>query len=325
METPSSDEANLPNASLAAEAAAMALGSQAVRVRRFTNGLAHFVFEVTCVDQRIVVVRIADKRNGDAMARAARLSRLLRPLGVPLPRIMAEDLAHQFPYLVLERLPGTDLGDVIGRLPDTALAAIAARVAEAQAITSRTRSAGRYGYAVEPEAAPYKAWSEVIDTHLARSRGRIVDAGLFELRSIEKMTGLIAAMRARLDAFPAIPFLHDTTSKNVIVEADGAFSGIVDVDDLCFGDPRYVVALTWASTAAHGGSFHYVRSWMRIANFEDDPVFRLYVALFILDFMSEHGQTFNGNQAPSSRQIRDELLRIFEDSIGRIETGGGQV
>jgi hypothetical protein len=156
MKTPSSDQADLPNASLAAEAAAIALGSQAIIVRRFTNGLAHFVFEVTCADQRIAVVRIADRRNGDAMAGAARLNRLLRPLGVPLPGIIAEDLTHRFPYVVIERLPGTDLGDVIGGLPDAALAAIAARVAEAQSIVSRTRSAGRYGYAVEPEAAPYK-------------------------------------------------------------------------------------------------------------------------------------------------------------------------
>jgi aminoglycoside phosphotransferase (APT) family kinase protein len=62
------------------------------------------------------------------------------------------------------------------------------------------------------------------------------------------VTRLVSATRAQLDSLPPIPFLHDTTTKNVIVTPGGTFSGIVDVDDLCFGDPRYVVALTLAST-----------------------------------------------------------------------------
>jgi hypothetical protein len=46
-------------------------------------------------------------------------------------------------------------------------------------------------------------------------------------------------MRDALDAIRATPFLHDTTTKNVIVTHDGVVSGIVDVDDLCFGDLKW--------------------------------------------------------------------------------------
>ena len=49
---------------------------------------------------------------------------------------------------------------------------------------------------------------------------------------------MVSAARAELDALSPVPFLHDTTTKNVIVTPEGSFSGIVDVDDLCFGDPR---------------------------------------------------------------------------------------
>jgi hypothetical protein len=48
------------------------------------------------------------------------------------------------------------------------------------------------------------------------------------------------------DRIAPTPFLHDTTTKNVIVTSEGHFSGIVDVDDLCLGDPRYPAALTQA-------------------------------------------------------------------------------
>jgi hypothetical protein len=70
------------------------------------------------------------------------------------------------------------------------------------------------------------------------------------------------------------------------------------VDDLCFGDPRYVVALTLTSLMVSGGPARCVDAWMNSANYRNDRIFRLYVALFIVDFMSEHGQEFNGNLMP---------------------------
>jgi hypothetical protein len=45
------------------------------------------------------------------------------------------------------------------------------------------------------------------------------------------------------------------------------------------GDPRYVVALTLASLTAFGGPTSYVDAWMNSANYRNDRIFRLYVAL----------------------------------------------
>jgi aminoglycoside phosphotransferase (APT) family kinase protein len=126
---------------------------------------------------------------------------------------------------------------------------------------------------------------------------------------------MAAASCNELDALPPIPFLHDTTTRNVIVTPDGAFSGIVDVDDLCFGDPRYVVALTLASLMVMDGPIRYVDAWMNLANYQHDTIFQLYVALFIVDFMSEHGQAFNGNVLPSSAERRNRLLRISTEQL----------
>jgi len=126
---------------------------------------------------------------------------------------------------------------------------------------------------------------------------------------------MVSAAHAELDALPPVPFLHDTTTKNVIVTQEGSFSGIVDVDDLCFGDPRYVVALTLASLIASGGPTAYVDAWMNSANYRKDRIFQLYVALFIVDFMSEHGQEFNGNVLASSADRRNRLLGVFTEYL----------
>jgi hypothetical protein len=130
------------NSTVASALVAAALGARPVEVRRFGTGLHHYVFEAAFEDRAPVVVRIASKESRSAMVGAFELSRRLRPLGVRLPRIIAEGLSHRLPHLVLERLPGTDLGNVVRTLSDSRLEAIAMEVARAQRITRNTASVG---------------------------------------------------------------------------------------------------------------------------------------------------------------------------------------
>jgi hypothetical protein len=122
----------------------------------------------------------------------------------------------------------------------------------------------------------------------------------------------VTARCAEIDKIEVTPFLHDTTTKNVIVTPDGTFSGIVDVDDLCFGDTRYPAALTLAPLMAYAGPESYVSAWLQHADQADDRTFRLYVSLFLLDLMSEHGHVFNGNIAPSTPKECTALRQAFE-------------
>jgi aminoglycoside phosphotransferase (APT) family kinase protein len=304
-----------PTAELATGIAAEATGRHPVSASRFTTGARHYVFDVTFADRPPVVVRIGSRSARAEMAGAVRLSGLLRPLGVPLPAILAQDPGAELPWLVLERLPGTDLGAVIADLGAGQLERIAAGVANAQAITARTPSTGRYGYAAQPEQAPHSTWSQVLAANLERSRRRIASARLFDATVVDVVQATLMARRGQIDGIAPIPFLHDTTTRNVIVAPNGEFSGIVDVDDLCFGDPRYPAALTLAVLLGQGGPIDYVWAWLRHAGQSDDPTFRLYVSIFLLDLMAEHGQAFNGNERPSVPQPRASLLRAFRDSL----------
>jgi aminoglycoside phosphotransferase len=291
-----------------------ALGSVPMTVRRFPTGARHYVFDVAFADRPGVVVRMGHPSAQPEMAGAVHLSALLRPRGVRLPAILAHDVDAEFPWLLLERLEGTDLGAVIGGFSDDKLDRIAAAVARAQAITATTGSAGRYGYAALPAQAPHATWSRVLGDSLERSRRRIASEGLFDVRLADVVEAMLNTMREQIDSVAATPFLHDTTTKNVIVTTDGNFSGIVDVDDLCFGDPRYPAALTLAALMAYGGPVRYVSAWLHHAGQPDDRVFRLYVALFLLDLMAEHGQSFNGNERPSTPEARAALCCAFEAS-----------
>lgn len=279
-------------------------------VTRFTAGLRHYVFDARFADDAAVVVRLGVPDARCELLSALRLSQALRPLGAPLPKILGSDNEAHFPWLALERLPGTDLGVVIGTFSAAQRDRIVARVAAAQAIAAATPSAGRYGYAARPDEAPHARWSAVVDAHIARSEGRIVAARLFDVAHVQSVRAWLAAERANLDAMPATPFLHDTTTKNVIVAPSGEFSGIVDVNDICFGDPRYPAVLT-----ATGGPQDYVAAWLHHAGAADDAIFRLYVAAFLLGLMSEHGHVFNGKEAASTAKARNSLRAAFIDNL----------
>jgi aminoglycoside phosphotransferase (APT) family kinase protein len=309
---------NLPDAKLAATIATRVTGYTPAFVRRFTTGARHYVFDVAFAERAPIVVRIGDASARAELAGGLYLYGLLRARGAPLPAILADDVDAPFPWMAMERLPGEDLAGVIAGLSQAQRDAIAAEVARVQAIAATTASAGRYGYAVRPDEAPHAAWSGVLAANLARSRARIAAAGMFDASLVERVEARLAALRDAIDAVPVTPFLHDTTTRNVIVAPDGAFSGIVDVDDLCFGDPRYPAALTLAALMAHGGPVDYVACWMRHAGHADDRLFQLYVALFLLDLMGEHGHAFNGNEAPSTAEARAVLLRAFEETLAAV-------
>ena len=305
----------VPSLELAIEIAAEVAGQLPMKTRRFATGARHYVFEAHFANLPPIVVRIGDQSAQAEMKGAVHLSRLLKPRGVPLPTIVAADVTAELPWLVLERLPGSDLGAVMARLSDEQLDQIAAGVASAQIIAGKTDSAGRYGYAVLPEQAPFTTWGQVLAANLDRSRRRIASAGLFDVALVDVVQVLLTSNRDQIDRIEPTPFLHDTTTKNVIVTSDGGLSGIVDVDDLCFGDPRYPAALTLAVLMAYGGPVQYVSAWLRHAKQPDDQTFRLYASLFLLDLMAEHGQTSNGNERPSDPEARAGLRRVFENSL----------
>ncbi|HEY9217946.1 MAG TPA: aminoglycoside phosphotransferase family protein [Phenylobacterium sp.] len=284
--------------------------------RRFPTGLIHFVYEVALRDRPTVVVRISRQENREICRSAARLSALLRGRAAPLPSLLFDGSEGEWPFLILERLPGQDLGKVIAGLTTLQRRRIADRVASAQAIAMGLPSSGRYGFAASADAAPFRRWSEVLSAHLARSRSRLAGRDLFGPSIFDACHELLLKLTHKADRVEATPFLHDTTTKNVIVTDAGDFSGIVDVDDLCYGDPRYAMALTTASLlASEPGALDYVRAWMASAGAADDDLFRLYVVLFLVDFMSEHALAFNGNRAASSKDARAALEQVFRRAL----------
>lgn len=308
----------IPSEQIACEIAGHEFGWVATTARRFTTGMAFFVYEVTSGAHQ-AVVRIGLSEQARVLQQGLRLSAQLKPLGVPLPETLGHGEYAGFPYVSMTRLPGTDLGHVLHVLSTEQLRHIAGAVADAQTATARLGRGTGFGYASTADAAPHARWTDVVQAHIERSRRRIAANGLFPTTVLDQVNGMLSGFTPRLDVIEPIPFLHDTTTKNVIVSPEGYLTGIVDVDDLCYGDTRYPAALTAAALLNSGGPVDYVSAWLAQARQARDGLFEFYVATFLLDFMSEHGMRFNGNEVASLEQDRERLARLFQDAVSRAD------
>ncbi len=308
-----------PDAEAAAAIGAEVLGCPAW-ARRFETGLRHYVFEVVS-DRGRAVVRLSRPEDARIAEDALYWSKLLRPLDVPMPEVLAADTTmrrHPYPYLVLERLAGQDLGQVIDTLGKRELRRLAHRLSAVQSIVSALPPGRGYGFAGRLEGPfPQSSWADSVAASLARSRRRIRNAGIVEEALCDRVASAAEALSGYLANVQSTPFLHDITTKNVILDGP-RLSGIVDVDDLCFGDSLFLLGLTRTALLAHRKNPFYVEAWLEILspNSEQRAALDFYTALFCLDFMSELGQRFNrGAPLAADRgylqRLRDLLARYL--------------
>lgn len=279
------------------EIAEAVLDENVSSVARFATGLQNFVYDVALESGRGVVVRIAETGNRPHLQGALHWEALLRPLGIPLPEVLHSDLEMErfaFPFLVLERLPGTDLGEVYDALSIQQRANLAREMVELQRRAARLPEATGYGYALDSTGwGLAKRWRSVLRGSLRMTRSWIDRVGVVDPVWADRVGERLEAVGDLDDVAPRA-FLHDITTKNVIVH-DAALSGIVDVDSMCFGDPLWTVALTRMSLLARRSPTDYIDAWCEAMEPGSAPADRLdlYTALHCVSFLGEIGQSFN--------------------------------
>ncbi|HEX2173045.1 MAG TPA: phosphotransferase [Dehalococcoidia bacterium] len=301
------------------------LGGRVDWAQRFPTGLAHYVYEVRMADGRALVARLSRPDLKRLYDGSRHWDRLPRPLGVPLPTILYADGggAFGFPVVLMERLPGRDLGDVYGDLSRDQKAALARRVVAIQAAVGTLPRAAGYGYALAYDGPALRGgWTEVLVDHLGRSRTRLAATRVLDDRLVDRVGALIAAHDSYFSRVEPVPFLDDLTTKNVIVDG-GALSGVVDVDMICRGDPLRTPALTYVALVSLGYAPDYVEFWLDelALTGEQRTAFAIYVVLDCIGLLSEQGQRFNRDRAVAFDRARvDRLLELVERQLG--ELGG---
>ena len=265
----------------AAAAVEHALGVRPTALERMPYGHFNVTYTATLPDCREVIVRT--NRDPNAMRGARHNLPILRGLGLPVPTLLHATVT----CLILEKIPGRDLGFELPSMSEAQMARVAEQVVGFQRAAALLPPADGFGWRPIGEPGRYPTWSAVIDHDLEKSLHRTRE--LLPDGAENRLLREAAGHQAYLDAVPPTPFLDDLTTKNVIVER-GELRGIVDFDVICYGDPLYWLGLTRTAVLTHAPEKAFyvdelVRLWAA-----DEAIVGFYSALFALDFMAEGGR-----------------------------------
>ena len=258
------------------------------QLTRLGYGHCNVVYDVALPDDTALIVR-TNRRDPSVMLGTERNLETLRQLGLPVPTILASDptlARHGAAYMVLERIPGRDLGFELERMDRAQMAALAEQIVEFQRLAATLPTGQGFGWVAIGQPGPYPSWPAVIERdrrrHLA-SAGPLLPAG-----TEARLSALLAEFADDLAAVEPAPFLDDLTTKNVLIE-DGRLRGVVDFDWICYGDRRHWLGLTQTAvvTQAPPAAEFYVEELCRLCGVtpSERGLIALYSALFALDFV----------------------------------------
>jgi aminoglycoside phosphotransferase (APT) family kinase protein len=280
------------------------------------------VFLIVASNEQKFVVRIGTPATKRLLEGGIYWNKVLRPIGVPLPEMLAADLEPReirFPFVILEWMPGTDLGLIYQTLSSNEKLGIVRELVQIQKKVSQLPEANSFGYARSYSEPPeHQSWAEVVLAILERARRRMSRSDHPGFSYVERAIRILGRHESYFAAIRPAAFLDDTTTKNVLVD-QGRISGVVDVDQLCFGDPLLTVGLTQMALLGEALDVDYVEHWMNLLKLdaEQRKVMQAYTLLFCVDFMSELGQRFNRDETPEFSSARFMRLNSVFESLAK--------
>jgi aminoglycoside phosphotransferase (APT) family kinase protein len=312
---------SFPTEDTAALVVTSMIGEKALSSERLTTGDQYFVFAVKTTNAEYVI-RMTDEKQKDKFCSAIYWQEKLLLLGIPLARFIQADLDIKyspFPALLMNRLPGDDLCNVYSSLTKTDKKNLANEMVRIQAAMNALPDGKGYGIAESYETIPQdKTWFDFILNRLNLFRDIIKEAAIFDIKNVEYVITLTKKLQNEFDKISPRPFLWDASERNVIVYK-GRISGIVDVDDMCFGDPLFVIGLTSTALESEGYDTLYSDYWAEALLLNKASQLRLafYRLFFTIVFMRKHTMTTTNNQKIAFNIER--LDKIFQQSLTRVE------
>ena len=141
---------------------------------------------------------------------------------------------------------------------------------------------------------------------------------IFDANHVTQAMSVAENMEHELRAIHARPFLWDASERNVIID-NNKIAGIVDVDDLCFGDPLFVLALTYVALENEGHDTLYADYWAEALQLDEKAQFRLefYRLFYAIVFMRQQTMTttnrkiINHNISRLQNMFKKSLLKLM--------------
>jgi aminoglycoside phosphotransferase (APT) family kinase protein len=174
-------------------------------------------------------------------------ARLASQTTVPVAPILAHDFSRTLldrDYLIMRRLPGVPLSDagLAGLNRDRALREWGGYIAQIHGLSDPMN---RFGYLGEHHCMePGSTWAAAFREMFERELEDIVRCGVYDRPTADWVLDLVAQNLPVFEECRTSHLLHgDIWVTNLLVEADGAVTGVLDFDRACWGDVEWDLAI----------------------------------------------------------------------------------
>jgi len=277
----------------------------ALSIERMTTGNCNEVY-VANLPSRSVIVRM--NKNEFFLKGSDKHIPLLASKGIQVPEVLAADYSKDlvpFAYQIQSKTDGQDLHFVIASLSDEQLKDIAKEIARIFHTLETIPTNGKYGWIGADESRVLEKMERKTNEHNKKT-GAVGEELLREFKS------LLTQYRSYFDSVPSTFYFDDLSAKNVLIK-DGAFVGLVDLDDMAYGDPLEAVGriqACWFGT--HYGDVYTqaLEDELQLKE-EQRKIVTVYAILNRIFWLSEKGIQFNEN---TSTKIDPEVV-FFDKQI----------
>ncbi|MDR3443328.1 MAG: phosphotransferase [Legionella sp.] len=309
-----------PNEQIATSIVHSMTGESVLSVTRMATGDQNFVYGVKTTASEYVL-RMTDISYKHKFYAAIAWQKMLLPLGIPLAGFIKSDLDGKYspyPALLMMRLPGDDLINVYPYLTDADKKSLAHEMIHIQALCNRLPDGSGYGILDSyDDISTEKTWYDFLSKRLELYKEHITSKALFNPQLATHALIIAKDMEESFRIIRPMPFLWDASERNVLVH-NGKITGIVDVDEICFGDPLLVIALTSTCLELEGHDTKYTDYWAAGLHLDKPAQARLdfYRLFYAIAFMRKHSM-----QTANSKKVMfdtEKLLSIFHHSLDRL-------
>lgn len=123
--------------------------------------------------------------------------------------MIAADVSVDQPFMILERLAGTDIGNVLDTMSQDQIRSAAHAVAEMQRLTSALPLADGFGYALNYQSPLHRTWRDVLEASVDKSRQWIRSVGVVDEQRVAQVAALLDHRAGLVVDVQPRAFLHD--------------------------------------------------------------------------------------------------------------------
>ena len=312
------DKSAAPDIKTAKAVAAAMLKEEVQDAQRLVTGRKNFVVAITTATNRFVI-RMTTKERKNTYEAAIYWQNKLLPLGVPLSKFIAIDLDGKYspyPAVIMHQAPGDDLCNVYKDLSVVTKQKLAQQMVNIHKKTEVLPLGSQYGFATSYEQGDkYKSWYKFLLARIDLCQESLYKTTVFPPDIISKILAVANNLQADLLAVTAKPFMWDTSERNVMIDHD-KISAIIDVDNMCFGDPLFVLGLTYAALESFGFDTVYPDAWATLLNLDHGAQQRLlfYRLFYTVSSMRSYVNAVSDNGTTDSMKA-DILNKMFSSVL----------